>query len=229
HEQRHRSFASFVVTSTTTDPNEELENYICSIKESSGDSSATPAQVEFETFRPPSNKMTTYSARVQQTSAIHSEQLIVYAAPVIQSQVSSRCKETVERLKEIKKEKSTLLTQVNKTPSKQYLQQDAQQQSGKVILNQLQSYMKKKHLLRLIELEESVLIAQQELLKSHRHSMSSIGESDPEAQKRSLKSMKGVWRDTCRALKKSTTSSSGSGADAGRLVSYEKLRRRMII
>ncbi|CAF2070031.1 unnamed protein product, partial [Rotaria magnacalcarata] len=228
HEQRHRSFASFVVTSTTTDPTEELENYICSIKESSGDSSATPAQIEFETFRPPSNKLTN-SSHLQKTSAIHSEQLIVYAAPVIQSQVSSRCKETVERLKEIKKEKSTLLTQVNKTPSKQYLQQDAQQQSDKVVLNQLQSYMKRKHLLRLIELEESVLLAQQELLKSHRHSMSSIGESDQEAQKSNQKNMKGVWRDTFRTFKQSTTSSSGSGADSGRVVSYEKFLRRMII
>ncbi|CAF4088581.1 unnamed protein product, partial [Rotaria magnacalcarata] len=69
----------------------------------------------------------------------------------------------------------------------------------------------------------------QELLKSHRHSMSSIGESDQEAQKSNQKNMKGVWRDTFRTFKQSTTSSSGSGADSGRVVSYEKFLRRMII
>lgn len=50
--------------------------------------------------------------------------------------------------------------------------------------------------------------------------MSSIGDSEQDAQKRNLKNMKGIWRDTFRALKKSTTSTSGSGVDESRLVSY---------
>lgn len=63
---------------------------------------------------------------------------------------------------------------------------------------------------------------QQELLKSHRHSMSSVGENEHEGQKRGLKNMKGLWRDAFRTLKKSTTSSSGSGDDEPRSVSKEK-------
>ncbi|CAF0922143.1 unnamed protein product [Rotaria sp. Silwood1] len=213
HEQRHRSLASFVVTSTTTDPNEELENYICSINESSNERSTPKINIEFETFHSPFNKLTTYDSRLQHLSPHNSEQLIVYAAPVIQSQLSACCRETAERLKEVKKEKSALLAAVNKAPIKHHQQHEDQQQSEKIMLNQMQGFMKKKHQLRLMELEESVLLAQQELLKSHRHSMSSIGDSEQDAQKRNLKTMKGLWRETFRALKKSTTSSSGHGVD----------------
>ncbi|CAF0940712.1 unnamed protein product [Rotaria sordida] len=225
HEQRHRSFASFVVTSTTTDPNEELENYICSINESGGEPSTPPINIEFEIFHSPVNKLTTYDSRLQHLSPHTTEQLIVYAAPIIQSQLSLRCRETAERLKEVKKEKSALLAVVNKTLTKHHQQHEDQQQSEKILLNHMQGFMKKKHQLRLIELEESVLIAQQELLKSHRHSMSSIGDSEQEAQKRSLKNIKGLWHDTFRALKKSTTSSSGHGVDEPRLVCYSNPHR----
>ncbi|CAF2552651.1 unnamed protein product [Rotaria sp. Silwood2] len=218
HEQRHRSFASFVVTSSTTDPNEELENYICSINESSGEPSTPPINIEFEIFHSPFNKLTTYNSRLQHLSPHNSEQLIVYAAPIIQSQLSAHCREAAERLKEVKKEKSALLAVVNKAPTKHHLQHEDQQQSEKIMINQMQAFMKKKHELRLIELEESVLLAQQELLKSHRHSMSSIGDSEQDAQKRNLKNMKGLWRETFRALKKSTTSSSGHGVDESRLM-----------
>lgn len=123
HEQRHRSFASFVVTSTTTNANEELENYICSMNESTSGGSATPpVHIEFQAFVSPRNQLTTYSSRSQNLSPHTNEQLIVYSAPIIQSQLSSSCRETGERLKELKKEKSTLIAAVNKTPSKQRLQ-----------------------------------------------------------------------------------------------------------
>ncbi|CAF2400060.1 unnamed protein product [Rotaria sp. Silwood2] len=128
HEQRHRSFASFVVTSSTTDPNEELENYICSINESSGEPSTPPINIEFEIFHSPFNKLTTYNSRLQHLSPHNSEQLIVYAAPIIQSQLSAHCREAAERLKEVKKEKSALLAVVNKAPTKHHLQHEDQQQ-----------------------------------------------------------------------------------------------------
>lgn len=56
------------------------------------------------------------------------DQLIVYAAPVLQSQLISRCKETGERLKEIKKEKNSILTTTAKQPTRQCQPNDDQQQ-----------------------------------------------------------------------------------------------------
>lgn len=112
-----------MVTSSTTDPHEELENYICSIKESAENSSTALVRPEFEPLRPQFNKSTALNSRLQNLSPVNSEQLIVYSAPVIQEQISSRCKQTSERLKEIKKEKSTLITTVTKTSSKPQQQQ----------------------------------------------------------------------------------------------------------
>ncbi|CAF1352372.1 unnamed protein product [Rotaria sordida] len=209
HEQRHSSFASFVVTSTTTNANEELENYICSMDETNDGSSKSPVHIQFESFISPMNN-SNINSRI---SSGKDEQLIIYAAPVIQMQLSSHCKETINRLKEIKKEKSLLLAiinpQISKIPVKQH---DDQQRSDKKILNQLSDLMKRKHQLHLIELEESVLLAQlsQDLLKSHRPSMGSNADNEQDAQKRNSRNIKGLWRDAFRALKTSTTAS-GSG------------------
>jgi hypothetical protein len=126
HEQRYRSLASFVVTSTTTNPNEELENYICSMNESGAGSSTPPVHIEFETFVSPLNTRATNNSRY--LSPHSTDQLIVYAAPIIQSQLSTRCKDTAERLKEIKKDKSVLLASINKTPTKQHQQHEDPQQ-----------------------------------------------------------------------------------------------------
>jgi hypothetical protein len=52
--------------------------------------------------------------------------------------------------------------------------------------------------------------------------MSSIGDSEHEAQKRNI-NIKGLWRDAFRTLKTSTTSSSGSGDDETRPVSSNNL------
>ncbi|CAF5212265.1 unnamed protein product, partial [Rotaria magnacalcarata] len=91
----------------------------------------------------------------------NNEQLIIYATPVIQIQLSSHCKETINRLKDIKKEKSLLLAIVNPQTSKIPVKQHKdQQQLDKKILDQISDLMKRKHQLRLIELEESVLLAQ---------------------------------------------------------------------
>ncbi|CAF1008539.1 unnamed protein product [Adineta steineri] len=127
HEQRHCSLASFVVTSTATNPNEELENYICSMNETSGGSSTPPVHIEFESFVSPVNTRNTISSHYLSPHTTSTDQLIVYAAPVIQSQLSSRCKQTGERIKEIKKDKSTLLTNISKTPVKQSQPQQQQQ------------------------------------------------------------------------------------------------------
>jgi hypothetical protein len=58
------------------------------------------------------------SSRSTHLPTSNQEQLVVYAAPVIQMQLSSRCKETIDRLKAIKKEKSLLLAVINPSPSK---------------------------------------------------------------------------------------------------------------
>lgn len=111
------------MTSTRTDPTEELENYICSMKESAADqSTGSPVQIHFESFISPN------PTRLQPTSTTN-EQLIIYAAPVIQMHLSSRCKETIDRLREIKKEKSLLLAIVNPQTTKiPVKQRDEQQQ-----------------------------------------------------------------------------------------------------
>lgn len=106
------------MTSTATNPDEELENYICSMNDVDCGSSAPPVHVEFETFVSPINRLTNSSSRSQHLSPHHTEQLIVYAAPVIQSQLSARCKETGERLKDLKKEKAVLLSAVSKPMNK---------------------------------------------------------------------------------------------------------------
>jgi len=85
----------------------------------SGGSTTPPVHIEFESFISPINKLSTYSSRSQHLSPHNNEQLIVYSAPVIQTQLSSCCKETSERLKVLKKEKTALLPIVNKTPTKQ--------------------------------------------------------------------------------------------------------------
>jgi hypothetical protein len=117
-----------VVTSTTTNPNEELENYICTMNEADGSGAATPpVHIEFETFVSPINRLT-YNSRSHHLSPNNTEQLIVYAAPVIQSQLAARCRETSERLKEIKKEKTALVTTITKTPTKHLHQQQQQRE-----------------------------------------------------------------------------------------------------
>ncbi|CAF5057956.1 unnamed protein product, partial [Rotaria magnacalcarata] len=163
HEQRQSSFASFVVTSTTTNANQELETYICSIDETNDSSTLTPVHVQFESFVSPVNS----NSRIQNSGSNNNnnnnnnEQLIIYATPVIQIQLSSHCKETINRLKDIKKEKSLLLAIVNPQTSKIPVKQHKdQQQLDKKILDQISDLMKRKHQLRLIELEESVLLAQ---------------------------------------------------------------------
>jgi hypothetical protein len=92
----------------------------------SDQTSATPSvHMKFEQFVSPTNN----NSRSQNTSAANNEQLIIYAAPVIQMQLSSRCKETIDRLKEIKKEKSLLLAVINpQTPKIPIKQHDNQQQ-----------------------------------------------------------------------------------------------------
>ncbi|CAF1527991.1 unnamed protein product [Adineta ricciae] len=158
HEQRHHSFKSFVVTSATANPNEELENYICSVNETSGDSSVPTVHIEFESFISPVDIQSTMNSRY--LSPHTTDQLIVYAAPVLQSQLIARCRETGERLKEIKKEKTSVLTATAKQPAKQCQPNDDQQQTEKKYLVQMNDWMKKKQQLRLLELEESVLVAQ---------------------------------------------------------------------
>jgi hypothetical protein len=98
------------------------------MNEASGGSATPPVHIEFESFVSPLNKLLTSNSRSQYLSPHNTEQLIVYAAPVIQTQLSSRCKETSERLKEIKKEKSTLLSAINKAPKKHQQQHEDQQQ-----------------------------------------------------------------------------------------------------
>ncbi|UJR09808.1 hypothetical protein I4U23_014034 [Adineta vaga] len=207
HEQRQSSYASFVVTSSSTNPNEELENYICSVNESNDESSTASVHIQFEPFISPIN----HNSRLHSMSSPNNEQLIIYAAPVIQMQLSSRCKETIERLNEIKKEKSILLAIINPpTPKTSVKQYDDQQQSEKKLLNQMNDSMKRKHHLRLIELEESVLLAQQDLLKSPPPSMNTVADNEQDAQKRNGSNMKGLWRDAFRALKTSTVTSATS-------------------
>jgi hypothetical protein len=96
------------------------------MNESSGGSGTPPVHIEFASFKSPTNKLNTFNSRLSNLSPHNTEQLIVYAAPVIQTQISSRCKETVERLKELKKDKSTLLSATNKTPTKNPQQQQQQ-------------------------------------------------------------------------------------------------------
>ena len=92
------------------------------MKESTGDSSASPVHLQFESFVSP---ITNNHSRTQSAAMSNNEQLIIYAAPVIQMQLSSRCKETIDRLKEIKKEKGVVLAIINPQTSRH---RDGQQQ-----------------------------------------------------------------------------------------------------
>ncbi|CAF1421937.1 unnamed protein product [Adineta steineri] len=65
-------------------------------------------------------------------------------------------------------------------------------------------------MLRLVELEESVLLAQQDLLKTRRTSMSSVADNEQDAQKRNGNNVKGLWRDAFKALKTATVASGTS-------------------
>ncbi len=99
------------------------------MNESNDNSSTSSVQTKFQSFISPINN----NSRSQQTSSSspssNNEQLIIYAAPVIQMQLSSRCRETIDRLKEIKKEKSLLLAVINPpTPKIPTKQRDDQQQ-----------------------------------------------------------------------------------------------------
>lgn len=106
-----------------------MENYVCSINESVGGSTTPPVHIEFEKFVSPTNRLTAYTSRFPRLSShSSSEQLIVYSAPIIQTQLSSCYKETAARMKEIKTEKSSLLAIVNKTPAIKHPQQHDDQQ-----------------------------------------------------------------------------------------------------
>jgi hypothetical protein len=96
------------------------------MNEESCGSATPPVHIEFESFVPPVNKLSGYNSRSQHLSPHNTDQLIVYAAPVIQTQLSGRYKETAERLKELRKEKSILLSVVNKIPIKYHQQQQQQ-------------------------------------------------------------------------------------------------------
>ena len=98
------------------------------MNESSGGASTPPVHIEFESFVSPVGKILTNNARCSQISTHNTEQLIVYAAPVIQSEISTMSKETGERLKEVKKEKASLTASINKTPVKAHYQQHDDQQ-----------------------------------------------------------------------------------------------------
>jgi hypothetical protein len=97
------------------------------MNESNDEVLTSPVDIQFETFISPINN----NLRSQHLlSTSNNEKLIIYAAPVIQMQLSSRCKETIDRLKEIKKEKSLLLAVINPQTSKIPVKQrdDDQQQ-----------------------------------------------------------------------------------------------------
>ena len=90
-------------------------------------SSTTPVHIQFELFTSPLKN----DSRSQCVSSNDSEQLIVYGAPVTQIQLSSNLKEIINRLKEIKKEKSLLIAVINpqilKVSTKHYDDQQQQQ------------------------------------------------------------------------------------------------------
>ncbi len=58
--------------------------------------------------------------------------------------------------------------------------------------------------------------------------MSSIGDSEHDAQKRNMKSIKGLWHDAFRTLKTATTSSTSSPDDETRSVGYRNCHRSII-
>ena len=91
------------------------------MNESTDKPSVSPVQIQFEAFISPinnNNNNNNNNVRSQSQTTSNNEQLIIYAAPVIQMQLSSRCKETIERLREIKKEKALLLAIINPQTTK---------------------------------------------------------------------------------------------------------------
>jgi hypothetical protein len=100
------------------------------MNESNDSSPTSPVDIQFESFVSPTNNNNSRTQRTSSTSSSNNEQLIIYAAPVIQMQLSSRSKETIDRLKEIKKEKALLLAIINppQTPKIPVKQRDDQQQ-----------------------------------------------------------------------------------------------------
>ncbi len=100
------------------------------MNESTDGLSVSPVQIQFQSFIPPTNNNNNNNIRSQSLTTSNNEQLIIYAAPVIQMQLSSRSKETIDRLKEIKKEKALLLAIINppQTPKIPVKQRDDQQQ-----------------------------------------------------------------------------------------------------
>jgi hypothetical protein len=96
------------------------------MNESTDGLSVSPVQIQFQSFIPPTNNNNNNNIRSQSLTTSNNEQLIIYAAPVIRMQLSSRCKETIDRLREIKKDKSLLLAIVN--PQTSIKQRDDQQQ-----------------------------------------------------------------------------------------------------
>lgn len=55
--------------------------------------------------------------------------------------------------------------------------------------------------------------------------MSGSGDGENDASKRSMKNIRGLWRDAFRTLKSSTTSSSSSAEDEARPVSSPRRKR----
>ncbi|CAF1141887.1 unnamed protein product, partial [Didymodactylos carnosus] len=131
HEQRQHSLKSFVLTSSNLNVNEELENYICSMNEDGG--SVAMTKIDFDTFIPATDSGDTDDERL-----------------ISIPNVNSRSKEIHDRLKEIKKDKNLLLI---KTTTKNDEQQNRNKQYDDDI-------MYRRHKLRLLDLEEAVLIAQ---------------------------------------------------------------------
>ena len=103
------------------------------MNECSYGASTPPVHIEFESFVSPMSKQNSANSRSHHLLPHNTEQLIVYAAPVIQIPLSSRCKEISERLKGIKKEKSALTTSINKPPKKQQQQQHEDPQQYVII------------------------------------------------------------------------------------------------
>ena len=79
------------------------------MNKSSDGPSTIPAHIQYELFTSSINN----NLCSQCVSSSDSEQLIIYGAPVTQMQLSSNCKEIINRLKEIKKEKSLLIAVIN--------------------------------------------------------------------------------------------------------------------
>jgi hypothetical protein len=98
------------------------------VNDSDHESTTPSVHIKFEPYISPITNNNNNS-RSQNATSVNNEQLIIYAAPVIQMQLSSRCKETIDRLKDIKKERSVLLAVINpQTPKIPVKQHDNQQQ-----------------------------------------------------------------------------------------------------